>query len=91
MLQVILTQTTVMVEKFFPRHVIDRLPKKETSFWDHHNLEYRDWRGLASKVLKNVFSASFLQPLEFTDNCFELKVMPTHSLSRFIINYIDFY
>ena len=34
-----------MVERFFPDRVIARLPKTENSFWDNHNLDYRDWKG----------------------------------------------
>ncbi|XP_069123650.1 uncharacterized protein [Argopecten irradians] len=46
----------------------------EVEFWEGKGLEFRDWRGLASKKFIEIFSKTFLIPLEDTDNHFELEV-----------------
>jgi len=73
-LKVTVSQTTKMLESFYPEHVIKRLPGREETFWEQHNLEPNDWQGLATQILSEVFSTSFLTPLEETDICFKLQV-----------------
>ncbi|XP_033755704.1 uncharacterized protein LOC117338457 [Pecten maximus] len=63
-----------MLEKFYTERVFPKLLMPEVEFWEGKGLEYRDWRGLASKKFIEIFSKTFLIPLEDTDNHFELEV-----------------
>lgn len=73
-LKVVIAQTSKMLEDFYPEHVIQRLMKREEDFWEDRHLEQGDWQGLATQLLTEVFSSSFLTPLEETDTCFKLQV-----------------
>ncbi|GFN98376.1 hypothetical protein PoB_002488200 [Plakobranchus ocellatus] len=73
-LKLTIVQTAQLLEGFYPKHVIPRLAVSEEQFWDDLDLEFRDWRGFAMKKLKDIFSPTFLVPLEQTDNFFQLKV-----------------
>lgn len=65
---------SVMLENFYPSHVINRLPISEEDFWSQKNLEFQSWKGLASVILCEIFSSSFLTPLEEADTTFRLEV-----------------
>ncbi|KAK2178211.1 hypothetical protein NP493_553g00000 [Ridgeia piscesae] len=82
-LKVILLQTANMLQEFYPRRVLHRLPQSQDSFWEGRHLEPDDWQGLASQLLAEVFSTAFLTPLEATDTCFRLEVQHLN-LSRYI-------
>ncbi|KAK2155090.1 hypothetical protein LSH36_249g00040 [Paralvinella palmiformis] len=82
-LKVTIAQTAKMLEDFYPEHVIDRLPQSADEFWETRHLENNDWQGLATQLLTEIFSSSFLTPLEDTDNCFKLQVEHM-SLTRYI-------
>ncbi|KAL3877445.1 hypothetical protein ACJMK2_035151 [Sinanodonta woodiana] len=73
-LKITILQTAKMLEKFYPDHVIKPSGVKEEDFWEDKLLEYKDWRGLASRMLSEIFSPSFLVPLEETDTHFQLQV-----------------
>jgi len=62
------------LEDFYPDHILQRLHRPEAQFWDDCHLEPGDWQGLATQLLTEVFSTSFLTPLEETDTCFQLQV-----------------
>lgn len=83
-LKVVIAQTSKMLEDFYPEHVIRRLAKRENDFWEDRHLEQDDWQGLATQLLTEVFSTSFLTPLEETDTCFKLQV---HHLN--LMRYIE--
>ena len=63
-----------MLESFYPDHVIRRLSVSEQDFWEERHLDVNDWQGLATQILCEIFSASFLSPLEEADTCFKLEV-----------------
>ncbi|KAH9503986.1 hypothetical protein Btru_067491 [Bulinus truncatus] len=73
-LKLTLACTAKLLEEFYPLHVIARSGVSEEQFWEKMDLEFRDWRGLAAKKLKEIFASTFLVPLEETDNYFHLKV-----------------
>ncbi|RUS83688.1 hypothetical protein EGW08_008536, partial [Elysia chlorotica] len=73
-LKLTILQTAQVLENFYPKQVIPRLGLSEEQFWESLDLEFRDWRGFAMKKLKEIFSPTFLVPLEDTDNFFQLKV-----------------
>ena len=45
-----ITQTAHLAEKFFPKKIIARSHKSEKEFWDSHNLENGDWKGIGLTV-----------------------------------------
>ena len=69
-----IAQTAKMLEGFYPERVLQRLHQPEEDFWEGKHLEPGDWQGLATQLLTEVFSSSFLTPLEETDICFKLEV-----------------
>ncbi|CAL1542802.1 unnamed protein product [Lymnaea stagnalis] len=73
-LKLTISYSARLLEEFYPEHVIIRTGLTEEQFWEKLDLEFRDWRGFAAKKLKEIFSSTFLVPLEETDNFFQLKV-----------------
>ena len=49
-----MSQTTKMLESFYPEHVIKRLPGREETFWEQHNLEPNDWQGWNDKYSRSI-------------------------------------
>ncbi|XP_014679744.1 PREDICTED: uncharacterized protein LOC106819659, partial [Priapulus caudatus] len=82
-LKVAIKVASVMLETFYPIHVIHRQPGSEEEFWEHKNFDFRNWKGLASLILCEIFSTSFLTPLEDTDTTFRLEVQHLN-LARYI-------
>ncbi|ESO09434.1 hypothetical protein HELRODRAFT_168417 [Helobdella robusta] len=82
-LKVVIAQSSKMLESFYPNRIFRIMSKTEARFWEDRNLDYRDWQGLATQLLTEVFSSSFLIPLEEIDTCFKLDV--THlNLSKYL-------
>lgn len=43
--------TSVMLETFYPVHVLRRLPISEEDYWEQKNIDFRNWKGeLANHV-----------------------------------------
>ncbi|XP_054716194.1 uncharacterized protein LOC129225725 [Uloborus diversus] len=81
-LQPTLHVATVILQRFFPVHVLKRLQLKEDEFWDKKGLSYRDWSGFAAQLLSEIFSIDFLTPLEESDTCYQLEAHGV-SLTRY--------
>ncbi|XP_055309168.1 uncharacterized protein LOC129573035 [Sitodiplosis mosellana] len=73
-----------LLERFYPKHVIDRLLISEDEFWDSKNLQNGDWAGLASHLYTEVFSLDFLTPLCESDTRFHLEPHPQLDLARYV-------
>jgi len=43
--QVVIAQTSKLLEEFYPEHVLQRLRRPERAFWDDCHLEPGDWQG----------------------------------------------
>ena len=43
--QVVIAQTSKILEEFYPEHVLQRLRRPEFAFWDDCHLEPGDWQG----------------------------------------------
>jgi hypothetical protein len=63
-----------MLERFYPSHVLQRLPINEEDFWESKGLSVNDWSGLASLMYADIFSLDFLTPLDDVDTKFRLEV-----------------
>ncbi|CAH1793364.1 unnamed protein product [Owenia fusiformis] len=73
-LKVTIALCSKLIESFYPEHVLSRHLKSQEQFWEENDLEPYDWQGLTKQILSDVFSPSFLTPLEDTDTCFKLQV-----------------
>ncbi|XP_055949382.1 uncharacterized protein LOC129983778 [Argiope bruennichi] len=81
-LQPTLHVATVVLQRFFPIHVLKRLQIKEEDFWDKKGLSYRDWPGFAAQLFTEVFSIDILTPLEDSDTRYRLEAHGVN-LSRY--------
>lgn len=63
-----------MLERFYPTHVLQRLPATEEEFWEARGLAVNDWSGLAALIFADIFSLNFLTPLDEMDIRFKLEV-----------------
>ncbi|XP_022314520.2 uncharacterized protein LOC111119021 isoform X2 [Crassostrea virginica] len=81
-LKITILQGAKMLEKFYTERVFPLINMTEEEFWEMKMLEFRDWRGLASKKFSEIFSKAFLIPLDGTDNLFRLEVKHLN-LSRY--------
>lgn len=62
------------MERFYPNHVLKRLPVTEEEFWESRGLALNDWSGLAALIYADIFSLDFLTPLDEMDTRFKLEV-----------------
>ncbi|EEB13018.1 conserved hypothetical protein [Pediculus humanus corporis] len=83
-LKIALQQGALMLERFYPTHVLQRLPATEEEFWEARGLGVNDWSGLVALIFADIFSLDFLTPLDDTDTRFKLEPHPQVDLSRFI-------
>ncbi|XP_042900994.1 uncharacterized protein [Parasteatoda tepidariorum] len=81
-LQPTLHVATVILQRFFPVHVLKRMQIKEEDFWDKKGLSFRDWPGFAAQLLTEIFSVDILTPLEDRDTCYRLEAHGVN-LSRY--------
>ncbi|XP_037093776.1 uncharacterized protein LOC119113590 [Pollicipes pollicipes] len=63
-----------LLEEFYPRHVLARLPVSAAEFWEGRALPVDDWAGLSALLLTEVFSGDVLTPMEEADTRFYLEV-----------------
>ncbi|KAL1116016.1 hypothetical protein AAG570_005511 [Ranatra chinensis] len=82
-LKISIQQGALMLERFYPSHVLWRLGMSEQEFWDSKALTPNDWPGLAALLYADVFSLDFLTPLDESDICFRLEASPQVDLSRY--------
>lgn len=69
-----------MLEKFYPPHVMQRLPLNEDEYWENKGLSVNDWAGLAGLMYTEIFSLDFLTPLDDTDTKFRLEVKNSYCI-----------
>lgn len=69
------------MERFYPSHVLQRLPIHEEDFWESKGLSVNDWAGLAGLMYADIFSLDFLTPLDDADTRFRLEVCCFSSVS----------
>ncbi|KAK2714521.1 uncharacterized protein LOC136039927 isoform X2 [Artemia franciscana] len=62
-LKIVLVQASLMIQDFYPGHVLRRLGMTITDLWTLHGLLDGDWSGLAALYLSEVFSPDVLYPL----------------------------
>ena len=72
--QIAIQQAALMLERFYPTHVLQRLLINEEDFWESKGLSVNDWAGLAGLMYADIFSLDFLTPLDDTDTRFRLEV-----------------
>lgn len=82
-IQVVIQQGALMLERLYPLHVFARLPGNEEDFWETKGLGVADWAGLAGLMYADIFSLDFLQPLDDSDTKFRLEPHPGVDLSRY--------
>ncbi|XP_060522143.1 uncharacterized protein LOC132699446 isoform X2 [Cylas formicarius] len=82
-LKIAIQQGAMMLEKFYPNHVLQRLCCTEEEFWDGKALSTGDWAGLAALLYSELFSLDFLTPLDHTNTTFKLDPHPQADLSRY--------
>lgn len=82
-LKIAIQQGALMLERFYPIHIIPKLGCTEDQFWDSKTLTPGDWAGLASLLYSELFSLDFLTPLDHTDTSFKLDPHPQADLSRY--------
>ncbi|KAK6642922.1 hypothetical protein RUM43_004424 [Polyplax serrata] len=83
-LKIALQQGALMLERFYPNHVLHRLPATEEEFWEAKGLGMNDWSGLAALIFAEIFSLDFLTPLDEMDTGFKLEPHPQVDLTRFV-------
>ncbi|KAL0279520.1 UNVERIFIED_CONTAM: hypothetical protein PYX00_001058 [Menopon gallinae] len=82
-LKIALQQGALLLERFYPTHVLQRLSSSEEEFWEGRGLAVNDWSGLAGLMYADIFSLDFLTPLDEVDTRFKLEPHPQVDLSRF--------
>lgn len=82
-LKIAIQQGALMLERFYPSHVLQRLPIHEEDFWESKGLSVNDWAGLAGLMYADIFSLDFLTPLDDTDTRFRLEPHQQVDLTRY--------
>ncbi|KAF6199352.1 hypothetical protein GE061_007378 [Apolygus lucorum] len=82
-LKIAIQQGALMLERFYPSHVLWRLGISEQEFWDGKALQMNDWPGLAALLYADIFSLDFLTPLDESDTSFRLEASPQVDLARY--------
>ena len=82
-LKMAIQQAALLLEKFYPSHVLRNLPILEEDFWENKGLVPHDWAGLAGLMYADVFSLDFLTPLDEVDTKFRLEPHSQVDLSRY--------
>lgn len=86
-LQMAIQQAALLLEKFYPSHVLRNLPILEEDFWENKGLVSHDWAGLAGLMYSDIFSLDFLTPLDEGDTKFKLEVCISLDCLRFVTEY----
>nr|CAD7198050.1 unnamed protein product [Timema douglasi] len=82
-LKIAIQQAALMLERFYPLHVLQRLPINEEDYWESKGLSVHDWAGLAGLMYADIFSLDFLTPLDEMDTKFRLEPHQQVDLSRY--------
>lgn len=82
-LKIAIQQAALMLERFYPSHVLQRLSTSEEEFWEGRGLTVGDWAGLAGCMYTDIFSLDFLTPLDDSDTKFRLEAHQSVDLSRY--------
>lgn len=82
-LKIAIQQGALMLERFYPSHILPKLCCSEEQFWEDHALSVGDWAGLASLLYTELFSLDILTPLDHTDTSFRLDPHPNADISRY--------
>ncbi|RZB41661.1 uncharacterized protein BDFB_007248, partial [Asbolus verrucosus] len=82
-LKIAIQQGALMLERFYPTHILPKLGCSEDQFWDNRALSPGDWAGLAGLLYSELFSLDILTPLDHTDTSFRLDPHPQADLSRY--------
>lgn len=82
-LKIAIQQGALMLERFYPSHVLQRLPIHEEDFWESKGLSVNDWAGLAGLMYADIFSLDFLTPLDDGDTRFRLEPHQQVDLTRY--------
>ncbi|BET01876.1 Hypothetical protein NTJ_14694 [Nesidiocoris tenuis] len=82
-LKIVIQQGALMLERYYPSHVLWRLGITEQEFWDGKALQVNDWPGLAALLYADIFSLDFLTPLDECDTSFRLEASPQVDLTRY--------
>lgn len=82
-LKMAIQQAALLLEKFYPSHVLRNLPILEEDFWENKGLVSHDWAGLAGLMYSDIFSLDFLTPLDEGDTKFKLEPHSQVDLSRY--------
>ncbi|PSN34108.1 hypothetical protein C0J52_14201 [Blattella germanica] len=82
-LKIAIQQAALMLERFYPTHVLQRLPINEEDFWESKGLSVNDWAGLAGLMYADIFSLDFLTPLDDADTRFRLEPHQQVDLTRY--------
>jgi len=77
------SQTTKMLESFYPEHVIKRLPGREETFWEQHNLEPNDWQGWNDKYSRSIKYDIYMYISVQSRSILVVCVLSREILSRF--------
>ncbi|KAI4456830.1 hypothetical protein MML48_8g00015589 [Holotrichia oblita] len=82
-LKIAIQQGALMLERFYPTHILPKLGCSEDQFWDSRALSVADWAGLAGLLYSELFSLDILTPLDHTDTSFRLDPLPQIDLTRY--------
>nr|CAH7734906.1 unnamed protein product [Callosobruchus chinensis] len=82
-LKIAIQQGALMLERFYPTHILTKLGCTEEQFWESRNLTPGDWAGLAGLLYSELFSLDILTPLDHVDTSFRLDPHPQVDLTRY--------
>ncbi|XP_049817861.1 uncharacterized protein LOC109609412 isoform X1 [Aethina tumida] len=82
-LKIAIQQGALMLERFYPTRILQKLGCTEEQFWDSRALSPGDWAGLAGLLYSELFSLDILTPLDHADTSFKLDAHPQADLSRY--------
>ncbi|CAH0564403.1 unnamed protein product [Brassicogethes aeneus] len=82
-LKIAIQQGALMLERFYPTHILPKLGCTEEQFWDSRALSPGDWAGLAGLLYSELFSLDILTPLDHVDTSFRLDAHPQADLGRY--------
>ncbi|XP_017770930.1 PREDICTED: uncharacterized protein LOC108558515 isoform X2 [Nicrophorus vespilloides] len=82
-LKIAIQQGALMLERFYPKHILPKLGCSEEQFWDSRALTVGDWAGLSSLLYTELFSLDILTPLDHTDTSFKLDPHPGADIGRY--------
>lgn len=82
-LKIAIQQGALLLERFYPTHILPHIGMTDEQFWDNRGLSPNDWAGLAGLLYSELFSLDFLTPLDDSDTSFRLDAHPQADLERY--------